>query len=150
MAVLSWGLPKIEYTESTDGAPSDSATWTTLDTPKEDTTKLTATAGTEVTATEEGGAIVDVRYGATTYEFELQLFVKKGVSRPFTDTDGVIDGEWAWRVVPNDTECEGIQIDRSVVRCEESYSTADGILLRYVSRALKPASGNTVKSYTEG
>lgn len=147
--ILSWGKCKVETTVSTDGAPA--ATWTELDTPKKDTTKLTPTAGEEVTAQEEGGEIVDARYGKTTYTFEFDIFVKKGKTRPFEDTDGLISGEHAFRVTPvEDTECEGIQIDRSVVRCEESYSTADGKLLHYVVKCLKPKSGKTVKPYTEG
>lgn len=147
--ILSWGKCKVETAVSTDGAPADA--WTELDTPKKDTTKLTPTAGEEVTAQEEGGEIVDARYGKTTYTLEFDIFVKKGKTRPFEDTDGLISGEHAFRVTPvEDTECEGIQIDRSVVRCEESYSTADGKLLHYVAKCLKPKSGKTVKPYTEG
>ena len=147
MALLSWGKCSITTTPSTDGAPGTN--WTAIDTPKEDTTKLTTTAGTEVTATEEGGGIVDARNGKNTYQLEFDLFVKKGKARPFTDDDGVIAGEHAFRVVPEDETCEGIQIDRSIVRCEESYSTADGKLLHYVVRCLRPKTGNTVKPYTK-
>ena len=147
MSVLSWGKCTLQTATSTNGAPG--TTWTDIDTPKEDTTKLTATAGTEKTATEEGGDIVDVLYGKNTYQLEFDLFVKKGGTRPFTGNDGIISGEHAFRVVPADDACEGIQIDRSVVRVEESYSTADGILLHYVAKCLKPAEGNTVKPYTK-
>lgn len=147
MSVLSWGKCTLQTATSTNGAPG--TTWTDIDTPKEDTTKLTATAGTEKTATEEGGDIVDVLYGKNTYQLEFDLFVKKGGTRPFTGNDGIVSGEHAFRVVPADDACEGIQIDRSVVRVEESYSTADGILLHYVAKCLKPAEGNTVKPYTK-
>lgn len=149
MSVLSWGKCKIETTPSTDGAPGASASWKVLPTPKEDTTKITPTAGTEKTATEEGGDLVDVRYGKNTYTFEFDLFVKKGEERPFEDNDGLISGEHAFRITPEDEECEGALIDRSVVRCDESYSTADGKLLHYVARCLKPKEGKTVKPYTK-
>ena len=46
MAVLSWGKCKIETTPSTNGAPTTPESWEALDTPKEDTTKITPTAGT--------------------------------------------------------------------------------------------------------
>ncbi len=148
MSILSWGKCLIQTTTSTSGAPSTS--WKDIDTPKEDTTKLTTTAGTEKTATEEGGDIVDVQFGKNSYQLEFDLFVKKGIDRPFTSNDGIIAGEHAFRVTPADETTEGIQIDRSVVRVEESYSTADGILLHYVVKCLKPAEGNTVKPYTKG
>lgn len=77
MAVLSWGKCKIETTPSTNGAPADNAEWKALDTPKEDTTKITPTAGTEKTATEEGGELVDVRYGKTPIHSNLTCLSKK-------------------------------------------------------------------------
>lgn len=149
MSLLSWGKCKLEHTTSTGGEPGASATWAALDTPKEDTTKLTATAGTEVEAKEEGGDVVDSRTGKNSYQLEFDIFVKKGGTRPFEDTDGIVAGEHAFRLTPEDEACEGFQIDRSTVRVEESYSTADGILLHYVVKCLKPKSGKIVKSYTK-
>lgn len=146
MSILSWGKCKIEHTTSTDGAPGTD--WKEIDTPKEGTTKITPTAGTETTATEEGGDIVDARNAKTTYQFEFDLFVKKGKEAPFTDDDGIISGEHAFRITPEDETCEGSQIDRCNLRVEESYSTADGKLLHYVARCLKPKTGKTVKPYT--
>lgn len=149
MSILSWGKCLIETTPSVNGAPGTSATWTEIDTPKEDTTKITPTAGAEKTATEEGGDLVDYKRGKNTYVLEFDLFVKKGGTRPFTDDDGVISGEKCFRITPEDDTCEGAQIDRSVVSVEESYSTAEGKLLHYVAKCLKPASGKTVKPYTK-
>ncbi len=146
MSILSWGKCGIQYCPSVDGVPSGD--WTDLaDTPKEDTTKLTASQGTEKTATEEGGAVVDYLPAANTYDLEFDHFVKKGKTAPFSDEDGVVDGEWAFRVIPQDRECYGIQIDRGVLRVDVSYASADGILLHHAIKALKPASGNTVKRY---
>ena len=102
MSVLSWGKCKIQTTTSTNGAPASSGPWKDIDTPKEDTTKVTPTAGSEKTATEEGGELVDVRYGKNTYTLEFDLFVKKGKDRPFEDNDGLISGEHAFRVIPED------------------------------------------------
>lgn len=148
MAVLSWGKCSIYYAESEDGAVSDTATWTEIDTPKEDSTELSSSAGDVVEAKEEGGAVVDARVSRTTYELAFELFVKKGVAQPWTAEDGVIDGEWAFRVVPEDEECAGILIERSILRTEETYNTADGIIVKYTAKVLKPASGNSVKPYT--
>ena len=149
MAILSWGKCKIETTPSTNGAPGESASWTELDIPKKDTTKLTPATGEEILAQEEGGEIVDARYGKTTYTLEFDLFVKKGKERPFQDSDGLVSGEHAFRVTPEDDTCEGILIERSVVRCEENYTTADGKLLHYVVKCLKPKTGNSIKPYTK-
>ena len=145
MAELSWGKPNIETTTSTNGAPTDE--WKKIDTPKDTTTKLTPTAGTETEALEEGGEVVDSRTSKNKYQFEFDLFVKKGKKRPWEDIDGLIPGEHAFRVTPEDEDCEGIQIDRASLRVEQSYSTADGIMLHYVAKVLKPKEGKMVKSY---
>lgn len=149
MSILSWGKCKISHTTSTNGAPGTSATWTDCDTPKEDSTVLTPTAGTDIQATEEGGAIVDFRRNKTTYELTWTQFIKKGGTRDFSDSDGIVSGEHALRVVPEDTTCEGIQIDRCVISVQENYTAADGKTLVYTAKVLKPASGNMVKPYTE-
>lgn len=149
MAILSWGKGLLETAPSKDGAPESNATWTAIDTPKTDTLKLTATAGSETTAQEEGGDVVDSRIGKTTYQLEWDNFVKKGVDRPFDDTDGIITGEHAFRYTPEDDTNEGFLIERSSVHAEESYSTADGKLIHYVAKCLKPKTGKTVKPYTK-
>lgn len=149
MAILAWGKGLLETTPCVDGAPAESPKWTAIDIPKEGTLKLTPTAGQETTATEEGGDIVDSRTGKTTYQLEFELFVKKGVARPFTDNDGVITGEHAWRYTPEDETTEGFLIERSSVRVEESFETAQGKMLKYVARCLKPKTGKTVKEYTK-
>ena len=149
MSVLSWGKGLLETTPSVDGAPSSSPKWEPIDTPKEGTLKLVPTAGQETTATEEGGEIVDSRTGKTTYQLEFDLFVKKGKARPFADSDGVITGEHAFRYTPEDETTEGFLIDRSSVRVEENFTTAEGKWLHYVARCLKPKTGKTVKEYTK-
>ena len=149
MAILSWGKPKIQHKESVNGTPVAGGTWRDIDTPKQDTTKVTPTAGNEVTANEEGGEVVDSRVGKNTYQFEFDIFVKKGQPRPFDDEDGFIKGEHAFRVIPEDDACEGMQIDRCTLRVEESYTAADGKMLHYVAKCLKPAAGKTVKPYTD-
>lgn len=148
MSVLSWGKGLLETCESVNGAPASSdPAWVAIDTPKENTLKLTPTAGQEVTATEEGGDIVDSRTGKTTWILEFDLFVKKGVDRPWDDDDGIITGEHAFRYTPEDDTTEGFLIDRSTVKCEESYTTADGKLLHYTARVLKPKTGKSLKKY---
>lgn len=162
MAVINWGECDVFHGVPKDGtAPTASDEWQELPTPKEDTTKLTANAGTEKTATEEGGGIVDYMPGKNSYTLEFDLFLKKGETLPdWLDpekiNDGVVPGEHSFRVEGQDkgdgnsdkgTWC--ILIERSVVRVEDSYSTADGSLLHVVATALKPAKGNTVKYYDD-
>lgn len=147
MADLTWGMGVLETTPSINGAPGQSASWTQIDTPQENTLKLTPTAGTRKQAIEEGGGIVGSKKGKNTFVLEFDLFVKKGVNRPFQDNDGQIDGHHAFRYTPEDSTTEGFLIENSEVSCEERFSTEEGKMLHYVVDVQKPASGNALKPY---
>lgn len=150
MATISWGKPSLFQTKPSDGgAPATSGEWKDIETPKEGTLQITSNDGTEQTATEEGGGLVDVRYNANTYELQFQEFVKKGKESIFEDNDGLVPGEHAFRFLPEDDTCEGRLIERANVRVAETFTTADGILRMYKARCLKPKTGNTVKKFTK-
>ena len=148
MAPISWGKPSLfQTTPSVDGAPAASATWKDIETPKDGTLQIQVTEGSEQTANEEGGGLVDIRFNANTYELQFTEFVKKGKESIFEDNDGIIVGEHAFRFLPEDEDCEGRKIDCSVVRVVETFTTADGILRQYKARGKKPKTGNTVKKF---
>lgn len=150
MATISWGKPSsFETTPSVDRAPADQAEWKKIETPKDGTLQINVTEGAEHTANEEGGGLVDIRYDANTYELSFTEFVKKGKTPTFEDADGVVSGEHAFRFLPEDDSCEGRQIDCSIVRVVETFTTADGLLRQYKARCKKPKTGNTVKKYTK-
>lgn len=151
MALISWGKPStFETAPAVDGDDLTSASgWKTIETPKGGTLQINVTEGSEVTAVEEGGGLVDIRYNANTYELQFTEFVKKGKTPVFEDNDGVVKGEHAFRFLPEDDSCEGRQIPRAIVRVVETFTTADGILRQYKARGTKPKTGNTVQKYVK-
>lgn len=144
MAILSWGKPtiKIGKLQANGEAPQS---WVDIPTPVENSTKLTPTKGTKVEAKVEGGENEDVRYGKNTYAFEFEIRAAKGRQKPFEDNDGVIEGEYAVKLQPEDPTVEGIIIDRGTLSMEPTYDTENGTKWKYTLDALKPKSGNTVK-----
>ena len=146
MAILSWGKPKVEVAPSTAGAVG--TVFTEFPTIKENTAKLAPQKGTKLEQKGEGGEIVDVRYNKNSYQFECQVFVKKGDTRPLTDADGVIDGKYSVRLTPEDTTLEGWIMDNTTVTAEQTWSSEEGTLIKYVFDGLKPATGNILKPYT--
>lgn len=147
MAVLSWGKPTVEFTESVAGAPSTS--WTAMPEIVEGTATLETTEGELIEATQEGGAVVDSRRKANKYKFSVELFVKKGDKKPIDDVDGVIAKNYAVRVTPEDPECEGFIFDNSNVSVVETWNAADGKRWKYTFDAIKPASGALNKPYVK-
>lgn len=147
MAILSWGKPTVEFTESVAGAPSTS--WTEMPEIVEGTSTLETTEGELIEATQEGGAVVDSRRKANKYKFSVELFVKKGDKKPIDDVDGVIAKNYAVRVTPEDPECEGFIFDNSNVSVVETWNAADGKRWKYTFDAIKPASGALNKPYVK-
>ena len=147
MAQLSWGKPSIEFAKC--GANGAAPTvWTKLAyDPVENSTKLTPTKGEKKEAKVEGGEVEAVKYAKNTYVFEFEVRAAQGRTKPIEDSDGVVEGEYAFRLVPENPECEGFLIERSIVSLEETYDTAEGKKWKYTADVLKPASGSQVKSY---
>ncbi len=141
MAVIAWGKPTI-YVRNLD---SDTNNWKKLDTPKEDTTQVTPTKGDTLTATEEGGGTVDRKTKKSTYELSYQLFIKKGIAQPFQTIDGIVEGDYAVAIQPEDPELPGVYMGKTSLGCEEAYTTADGALITYTHSGLIPE-GDSVAS----
>lgn len=146
MAILSWGKPKVEIGKlgANGAAPTD---WIEVDTPVENTTKITPAKGDKKEAKEEGGDLVDVRYSKNNYTFEMELYAKKGKEKPVEDEDGLIEGEYAVRVTPEDSSLPGKIMDRVRMSCEDTFDSENGEKWKYTGDVLKPTSGNKVKPY---
>ena len=142
MSVTTWGKPSIYVRDLS----ADTNNWKKLDTPKEDTTQLNPTKGDTSEAKEEGGAIVDSKTKKSTYELVYQEFIKKGVAQPFKTIDGIIEGNFAVAVQPEDAENPGIYIGKSEVSVEESFTSADGALMQYTHKALVPEGDEVAKT----
>ena len=148
MATLTWGKPKIEiapYVAGVYGTP----TWAVVGDVKQDTAKLTTAKGTKYEALNEGGELVDARYQKNKYSFEFELFVQKDVAAPITDTDGIIDANYALRLTPEDVTQAGFQLYKTAVSVETTWTSKDGTMLKYTFESLKPATGNMIRTYTQ-
>lgn len=148
MAQLAWGRPTIEFGKcGADGtAPTE---WKKLEyVPVENSTKLNTTKGDKKEAKVEGGEVEAVKYGKNTYSLEFEVRAAKGRTKPIEDEDGVVHGEYAVRLTPEDSTVEGILIDRSIVSVEDTFGTEEGKKWKYTFDVLKPAEGNQVKPYT--
>ena len=141
---LSWGKPTIKIGKLGDGGKAPSS-WIDIPTPVENSTKLTPTKGTKREAKIEGGENEAVKYTANTYTFEFELRAGKGRAKPVDDVDGIISGEYAVKLQPEDSTVEGIVIDRSTMSMEETFDTENGKKWKYTFDVLKPATGNQVK-----
>lgn len=143
---LAWGKAQVQYAKLNNGTPGE---FKAFPYSVEDSLQLNPTKGDKLEATIEGGEPEAVKYKRNKYDlvFEIRQGNEDGTPRkkPIEDEDGVIAGEYALKIRPEDPEVEGIQIDRCVLSCEDSFNTADGGRWRYTVDVLKPNAGNQIK-----
>lgn len=130
-----------------DAAPT---TWLEMPAIVSGTAKLDTQEGDKVEAKEEGGGIVDSRRDKSKFTFELEVYAKKGDTKPIEDNDGVILTNYAVRLTPEDDETEGFIMDKASVSCVETWSSADGKKWKYTFDGLSPKTGKILKPYILG
>lgn len=144
---LAWGKNRHWLTQLVNGEPT--GTTVEIATPADGTLQLNPTKGDKKEAIVEGGDIEAVKFGSNKYEvvFEIRQGNDDGTPRrkPIEDIDGVIEGEYRYVCQPENTDVEGIVIDRCAVSCEDSLNMSDGGRWKYTLAAMKPKSGATVK-----
>lgn len=144
---LAWGKCRHWLTKLVNGKPN--GTTVEIYTPADGTLQLNPTKGDKKEAIIEGGEVEAVKYNKNKYavEFEIRQGNEDGTARkkPVEDIDGVIEGEYQYVCQPENTEVEGIVLDRTVVSCEDSLNMSDGGRWKYTIDAMKPESGATVK-----
>lgn len=143
MAILSWGKPKIWIGKRGD-SDEEPSSWIEIPTPVENSTQLTPTKGEKKEAKIEGGENEGVKYGKNTYALTFQIRAVKGRTKPVEDDDGVIEGEYALKLQPEDKTVEGIDIKKGTLSMMPTYTSADGTIWEYTLDVLKPDTGKSI------
>lgn len=139
--MLSWGKPRIFKKLLGDVT----AKWEEIPTPVENSTVLTPTKGEKKEAKIEGGENEDVKYGKNTYVVEYKIRRAIGKKMPFNDDDGVVEGNYAFALQPENPLAPGFLIDKSVVSVQDDYGAEEGGVVTYTHDVLKPKTGRQVK-----
>ena len=142
MSKIGWGKPRI-FIKRIDGSDS---TWKEVPTPVQDSTSLETTKGDKLEEMLEGGMNEDVLYMASAYALSYQVRDAKDKTMPFTDNDGVVDGEWQCAVQPQDPLVPGVMIHRSIVSAETRYTAQEGFSKVYTHESLRPDTGNQIST----
>ena len=146
MGILKWGKPKIQISKL--DASGNPTTWKDVDNPVQDSTQLTTNDGNTQEALGEGGELVDFKKEKNRYEFAFENFVKQGVADCVEDVDGVVEGFYAMRLLPEDETLDGIQFAKSVITAGDTYNAADGQRKPYVMHVINAKVGKTILPYS--
>lgn len=137
MSYLSWGKPRIFFAKL--DATGEKGDWKEMHTPVEGTTELQTTKGDKQEAKIEGGENEDVRYSKSTYALVFNIRAAKGRKKPIAASDGLVSGNYAVCLQPEDADNDGFMIDKAAVSVEDAFTAADGGVWAYAFDALKPA-----------
>lgn len=131
MAAIGWGKPRIFVKKLDDG------TWTELPTPVDGSTQLSTTKGDKSEAKIEGGENEDVKYNRNTYALALNIRAVEGRAMPILADDGVIAGQYAVVLQPENAKSQGFAFLKAAASVEDSFTAADGGVWAYTFDALK-------------
>jgi hypothetical protein len=142
---LKWGKMAIQYAL----LPSDDTdlTWLNMLTPVQDSFAFNVEDGEKLEAFIEGGERVAVRRDNSKYSFEFDVHVGSN-AKPIADDDGIISGEYALRVIPENTSLPGFLMPRCSVSVQETFTSKEGHKVKYTFEALKPETGKMLEEYT--
>lgn len=140
MSVISWGKPRLLAKKLGGGG-----TWFELPTPVQDSSELTTTKGEKKEAKIEGGENEDVKYERNTYSFAASIRAAKDRKKPFDDADGVIEGNYAFALIPEDATNRGFVFRKSVVSSADSFTAADGGIWEYAFDAIKDGAHDQIE-----
>jgi hypothetical protein len=122
--------------------------WKSVFTPVQDSFSLEVEEGSKLEAFIEGGQRIDVRKDANKYAFKFQIHLGEGLEKIIEDYDGIIPGNYAICVIPENSALPGFLMDRTMVSVTESFDSNDGHRVAYTFEALKPASGKMLKAFS--
>lgn len=145
---LSWGLPRqfvrLKSSETTNPNPIIE-----LYKPTEGSTELTPTKGDKKEAKIEGGENEAVKYSKNTYALTTAFRIGDidGTHRkkPVADSDGVIEGEYEYWLLPEDENAPGLHMPRCVLSVEDGWTAEDGGVWTYTIDAVKEVDHDQVE-----
>lgn len=145
MASTSWGAPTLVFVPLVAGQDPAAGEWTgsgvvkiESDVIAEGATTLTTEEGETKTLKNAKGNNVDSRKMPSSYSLETKVLRIKTETQPFTATNGIVQGEFAMRLIPEDPTSIGIQFDRCGISVNKEWDEENGLCDVITVSALMP------------
>lgn len=162
MSVVSWGAPTLQFYPLANGTPPTTS-WhpsTGLlsgvieisgDILLENSSALETTAGDEKTLRNEKGVDVDRKRLPSSYVFNTSIIKKKAYTSPFTAHNGIVEGDYAMRLIPEDPTTIGFQMAKCNLGLDKGWDSQQGALDVLRVNGVQPddTSKDICEDYTE-
>lgn len=137
---LSWGQIKGYYAK--ENSNGTLGAWQALPNIVEGTLAINTEKGDKREAPIEGGQNEFVAYKKSTYTVEFTIRGALEASglrpKPFEDVDGLIDGVYALKFIPETPGAYGVYVKRATLSVEDTISSEDGLQWAYTADVLAP------------
>jgi hypothetical protein len=140
MATVSWGAPTLEFMKLSSsvkvppaGSWSGQAGYFQIkgDILLENSSQLNTNEGETKSLRNEKGEDVDRKQMPASYQFQTSVIKKKGetvVSTNLAPVNGVVAGDWAMRLIPEDPETTGFLFRKCSISTNKGWSADQGAL----------------------
>lgn len=150
MATVSWGAPTLEFIKLNsasavppEGEWKEQPGYVKIDggVLLEDSSQLNTSEGETKSLRNEKGEDVDRKQMPASYSFVTSVIKKKGetvVQSGFSPVNGVVAGDWAMRLVPEDPETAGFIFRKCSISVSKGWSADQGSLDNLTVNGLVP------------
>ena len=146
MSTVSWGGPKLQFIPLASGASAPSGSWSavtglveiTSDDLLEGSSQLETNEGDVKELKNEFGVTVDRKQMPASYVFRTSIIRKKGAAAKFTSTNGIVTGDWAMRLIPEDTAATGFQFGKCNITVTKGWTADQGSLDNLIVNGVEP------------
>lgn len=146
MSTVSWGGPKLQFIPLESGAVAPSGSWSgvtgLVEIPADDllqnSSTLDTTEGEQRELRNEFGVIVDKKVMPSSYAFTTSIIKKKGYTPKFTSVNGIVSGDWAMRLIAEDSATPGFEFGKCNIATANAWSSEQGALENLTVNAVEP------------
>lgn len=151
MASVSWGAPKLEMFKLTAGQVIDDTlakgdwaskpNYVAIEGSRllEGSSTLETTAGEEKTLKNAFGLDVDSKVKPSSYSFSTSVIRQKTDTTDVVESNnGIVAGEWAFRLTPEDPETLGFIFRKASISVSKGWSEDNGITENLTIKGVEP------------
>ena len=146
MATVSWGGPTLQFVPIAAGASAPAGSWAEVeglveikaDDLLEDSSTLETTEGETKELRNEFGVVVDRKTMPSSYTFTTSIIKKKGYTPKFTSVNGIVAGDWAMRLIAEDSATPGFEFGKCNIATANAWTADQGALENLTVNAVEP------------
>lgn len=146
MSTVSWGGPKLQFIPLAANAVAPTGSWSAVtglieipaDDLLENSSTLETSEGDVMELRNEFGVIVDRKQRPSSYVFTTSVIKKKGYTSKFTSNNGIVSGDFAMRLIAEDSATPGFEFGKCNITTANAWTAEQGSLENLTVSGVEP------------